>query len=88
MTFQAGDVVALKSGGQYMTVAAAADETVECIWIAEEGELFRETLPAAVLKAADTSDDEDEDNNEDEDNEDEDNEQEDDVEAEEPRKIA
>jgi len=63
MTFQPGDVVSLKSGGQPMTVAVAADDGVECIWIGEEGELFRETLPVAVLIAAvaDEMDDDSED---------------------------
>jgi uncharacterized protein YodC (DUF2158 family) len=54
MTFQPGDIVALKSGGQYMTVSGVSDEGVECIWIGEEGDFFRETVPAAVLKTADT----------------------------------
>jgi uncharacterized protein YodC (DUF2158 family) len=53
MTFQPGDVVTLKSGGQAMTVAEATETGIECIWIGEEGELFRETLPAAVLHALD-----------------------------------
>jgi uncharacterized protein YodC (DUF2158 family) len=68
MTFQPGDVVALKSGGQPMTVAKVADEGIECIWIGEEGELFRETLPALVLQAAEMyeADDEDEEDTEDE----------------------
>ena len=61
MTFQPGDVVALKSGGQPMTVANVADEGIQCIWIGEEGELFRETLPALVLQAAEMFEAEDED---------------------------
>lgn len=59
MTFQPGDVVALKSGGQFLTVSGVSDENVECIWIGEEGELFRETLPLAVLKAVDLDEDPD-----------------------------
>jgi uncharacterized protein YodC (DUF2158 family) len=70
MTFQPGDVVALKSGGQPMTVAKVADEGVECIWIGEEGELFRETLPALVLQAADMYEPEDDDEDEAEDTDD------------------
>lgn len=72
MTLKAGDVVVLKSGGQALTVADVTDEAVECIWIGEEGDLFREKLPAAVLELAhiDMSDDEDE-QNDDEDSEDE-----------------
>ena len=61
MTFQPGDVVALKSGGQPMTVANVADEGIQCIWIGEEGELFRETLPAIVLLTAEMYEAEDED---------------------------
>jgi uncharacterized protein YodC (DUF2158 family) len=62
MTLKAGDVGVLKSGGQALTVSEVADETVECIWIGEEGDLFREKLPSAVLELAhiDMSDDEDE----------------------------
>jgi uncharacterized protein YodC (DUF2158 family) len=58
MPFQPGDVVALKSGGQLMTVSGVSDEGLECVWLGEEGELFRETLPLAVLKSADGEEDE------------------------------
>lgn len=73
MGLKAGDVVVLKSGGQALTVAEVTDETVECVWIGEEGDLFREKLPSAVLELAhiDLSDDEDEDErHEDEEDED------------------
>lgn len=72
MRLKAGDVVVLKSGGQAMTIAEATNETVECIWLGEEGDLFREKLPASVLEVAhiDLSDDEDE-HAEDEDSEEE-----------------
>lgn len=83
MTFQPGDVVALKSGGQAMTVAEVTDSGAECIWIGEEGELFRETLPLAVLQALDGGDDEEE-ADEEEDAEDEDEQEAD----EDDRKIA
>ena len=84
MTFEPGDVVALKSGGQPMTVAKVADEGIECIWIGEEGELFRETLPAIVLLTAEMyeADEEDEDDAEG------DKAQADDADADELRKIA
>ncbi len=75
MALKAGDVVVLKSGGQALTVADVTEDTVECIWIGEEGDLFREKLPAAVLELAliDMSDDEDEqDGDEDDEDEDED----------------
>ena len=52
MAFKPGDVVFLKSGGQPMTVAAVDEDTIECLWIGEEGELFRETIPSVVLTAA------------------------------------
>jgi uncharacterized protein YodC (DUF2158 family) len=52
MAFEPGDVVFLKSGGQPMTVAAVEEDSVECIWIGEDGELFRETVPGVTLTAA------------------------------------
>lgn len=63
MGLKAGDVVVLKSGGQALTVAEVTDEMVSCVWIGEEGDLFRELLPSAVLELAhiDMSNDEDED---------------------------
>jgi uncharacterized protein YodC (DUF2158 family) len=86
MAFQAGEVVMLKSGGMQMTVAAVDDDNVQCLWLGDEGDLFRETLPASVLElvlaAGPQDDDEDEkedddaDDEEDEDDEDEDNEKE------------
>jgi uncharacterized protein YodC (DUF2158 family) len=65
MQFKAGDVVVLKSGGQPLTVADVNDQNIECVWIGEEGELFRETLPAVTLELAqvETNEDEDEDEN-------------------------
>ena len=79
MALKAGDVVVLKSGGQALTVTEVTDETVECVWIGEEGDLFREKLPAAVLELAhiDMSDDEDEEHDEDEDSDDDEEESED-----------
>jgi uncharacterized protein YodC (DUF2158 family) len=52
MPFEPGDVVFLKSGGLPMTVAAVEEDSVECIWIGEDGELFRETVPSVTLTAA------------------------------------
>jgi uncharacterized protein YodC (DUF2158 family) len=80
MGLKAGDVVVLKSGGQALTVAEVTDETVACVWIGEEGDLFRESLPSAVLELAHIgmSDDEDEDeHHEDEESEDDEDEGED-----------
>ena len=70
MELKPGDVVILKSGGHPVTVAEVNDETVECLWMGGEGDLFRETLPKAVLEAAEIDDSEeenDEDESEDED---------------------
>ncbi|MBR1248282.1 DUF2158 domain-containing protein [Bradyrhizobium sp. AUGA SZCCT0169] len=74
MELKPGDVVILKSGGHPLTVAEVSDDTVECLWMGGEGDLFRETLPKAVLESAeiDDAEDEDEDEDESEDNEDED----------------
>ncbi|MDQ8730717.1 DUF2158 domain-containing protein [Bradyrhizobium sp. LHD-71] len=58
MELKAGDVVVLKSGGQALTVAEVNDQNIECIWIGEEGELFRETLPAVTLERAEIATDE------------------------------
>lgn len=52
MELKAGDVVILKSGGQPLTVADVNDQNIACIWIGEEGELFRETIPAVALELA------------------------------------
>jgi uncharacterized protein YodC (DUF2158 family) len=62
MPFEPGDVVFLKSGGLPMTVAAVEEDSVECIWIGEDGELFRETVPSVTLTAApdETAEDADE----------------------------
>ena len=74
MDLKQGDVVMLKSGGHPMTVAAVKGDAAECLWMGGEGDLFRETLPLAVLERAefDPSDDEEDEDDEDEDDEDED----------------
>jgi uncharacterized protein YodC (DUF2158 family) len=66
MPFEPGDVVFLKSGGLPMTVAAVEEDSVECVWIGEDGELFRETIPSVTLAAAPDEAEEDEDESEDE----------------------
>jgi uncharacterized protein YodC (DUF2158 family) len=80
MDVKPGDVVVLKSGGQALTVAEVNDKEAECVWIGDDGNLFRETLPLVVLERAqieisDDADDEeelgDEDDEEDDDEEDE-----------------
>ena len=79
MELKPGDVVILKSGGHPVTVAEVNEDTVECLWMGGEGDLFRETLPKAVLEPAEietaedeSEDDQDEDEDESEDDEDED----------------
>jgi uncharacterized protein YodC (DUF2158 family) len=83
MKLKAGDVVVLKSGGQALTVAEVNDENIECIWIGEEGELFRETLPAVTLELAAVEEDDEEENGDDEEEEDDEDEDEED-----PRAVA
>jgi uncharacterized protein YodC (DUF2158 family) len=52
MELKSGDVVMLKSGGCPLTGADVDGNDIECIWLGEEGDLFRETLPRAVLELA------------------------------------
>jgi uncharacterized protein YodC (DUF2158 family) len=52
MKFAPGQVVNLKSGGQPLTVVSADGDNVECIWLGEEGDLFRESIPAIALELA------------------------------------
>ena len=79
MVLKPGDVVILKSGGLPMTVAEIKGDAVGCVWTGGEGDLFRETLPLAVLERAeiDPSDEEDDEEEDDEeaDDEEEDNKQ-------------
>ena len=83
MELKPGDVVMLKSGGHPLSVVEVKDGNVACVWMGNEGDLFRETLPLAVLELVD-ADDEDEDDDEEDDDEEE---TEDDEEAE-PSKVA
>ena len=80
MELKPGDVVILKSGGHPVTVVEVNDDAVECLWMGNEGDLFRETLPLVVLESAeiDDSEDDDEDDKEENDDENEDEEGEDD----------
>jgi uncharacterized protein YodC (DUF2158 family) len=76
MDLKPGDVVILKSGGHPMTVAEVHDDAVACLWMGGEGDLFRETLPLAVLELAEIENSDDEEGDE-EDGEDQDDENED-----------
>ena len=60
MVFEPGDVVFLKSGGQAMTVVSIDEENAECVWIGDEGDFFRETLPAIALTKATEEEEEEE----------------------------
>jgi uncharacterized protein YodC (DUF2158 family) len=66
MDLKLGDVVVLKSGGHPMTVAEVHDDAVACLWMGEEGDLFRETLPLAVLERAEIEDSDDEEDDDEE----------------------
>ena len=52
MDLKPGDVVILKSGSQPITVAEVNGDTIVCVWMGGEGDLFREALPVAVLELA------------------------------------
>ena len=71
MEIKAGDVVMLKSGGMPLTVADVDGDHIECVWLGEEGDLFRETLPRAVLEIALVIPNEDEDDEEEDEDEEE-----------------
>ena len=89
MTFAPGDIVALKSGGHSMTVVSAEENDIECLWLGDAGELFRQSIPAVALtvleqseaedeaeeNAEDDEDDDDEEHRDDDEDEDEDDEQ-------------
>jgi uncharacterized protein YodC (DUF2158 family) len=78
MDLKPGDVVILKSGGHPLTVVEVNGGNVACVWMGNEGDLFREMLPLAVLELAeaDTSDDEEDDDEEEDEDEEEEEEEE------------
>ncbi len=61
MSFSAGDVVQLKSGGPMMTIGTVndKDQTAVCLWF-DEANLKRETLPLMALDHSELYTDEDE----------------------------
>ena len=69
MVLKPGDVVILKSGGLPMTVAEIKGDAVGCVWTGGEGDLFRETLPLAVLEQVEVDDPDEEEDDEEEDEE-------------------
>jgi len=74
MDLKPGDVVMLKSGGHPLSVVEVKDGNVVCVWMGNEGDLFRETLPLAVLDLAEHDDEEEDDEEDDEDEEEEEDE--------------
>ena len=89
MELKPGDVVTLKSGGHPLTVVEVSTDSVSCLWMGSEGDLFRETLPLAVLEPVEAEDSEDEDedeHDEDDDEAEDDEEEEDEDEEEKPKK--
>ena len=71
MAFAPGDVVFLKSGGSPMTVTAVGEDSADCLWLGEEGELFRETIPSVALMIGSDPVDEEEDQEDEESGDDE-----------------
>ena len=94
MAFAPGDIVALKSGGHSMTVVAIEAEDVNCLWVNDAGELFRQSIPAIALtmiERSESDEDEaeehdDEDEHDEDDDEDDDEDEEDDEDSEKRRK--
>jgi uncharacterized protein YodC (DUF2158 family) len=66
MDLSPGDVVMLKSGGHPLTVAEVNQTSAVCMWMGDEGDLFRETLPLVVLEVLEVDDSDDEEEDEDE----------------------
>jgi uncharacterized protein YodC (DUF2158 family) len=60
MTFAPGDIVALKSGGQSMTVVAVDEDEVDCLWLSDAGDLFRQSIPVVALTMLEKSEAEEE----------------------------
>ena len=78
MAFAPGDIVALKSGGHSMTVIAIEAEEVDCLWLNDAGELFRQSIPAIALTMIEQSEADEDDAEEDHDEDDEDEDDDDD----------
>jgi uncharacterized protein YodC (DUF2158 family) len=89
MEVKPGDVVILKSGGHPLSVVEVSETTAACVWMGNEGDLFRETLPLAVLELAEaepSEDEEDDEEHEDEEDEAEEDEEEDEHESKKKKK--
>ncbi len=75
MAFEPGDVVMLKSGGHSMTVVTVEEEDIDCLWVGDDGQMFRQSIPAIALTVVEgldideTAEDEDDEETEDKENE-------------------
>jgi uncharacterized protein YodC (DUF2158 family) len=90
VAFEPGNVVMLKSGGHSMTVVSVDENDIDCLWVGDDGELFRQTIPAVALTVvemfepdgtedeAEQEEDEEEENDDEEDEADEDEDEDDD----------
>ena len=54
-----------------MTVTAVGEDSADCLWLGEEGELFRETIPSVALMIGSDPVDEEEDQEDEESGDDE-----------------
>lgn len=62
MSFQAGEVVQLKSGGPAMIVTGDSPEGVHCLWYGEANDDIKTSIiPAICLEALELDDEEDDD---------------------------
>ena len=52
MAFAPGDVVTLKSGGHSMTVVSVGDDDIDCLWIGDDGELFRQSIRRSLCQSS------------------------------------
>src|ERR1700712_2314026 len=86
MEVKPGDVVILKSGGHPLSVVEVSETPATCVWMGNEGDLFRETLPLVVLELAEAEPSDDEEDDEDELEEDEDEEEGEEEDEDEPKK--
>jgi uncharacterized protein YodC (DUF2158 family) len=77
MAFEPGDVVMLKSGGHSMTVVTVEEEDIDCLWVGDDGQMFRQSIPAIALTVVEGIDLDETDEAEDEEAEDKDNEEDD-----------
>jgi uncharacterized protein YodC (DUF2158 family) len=66
VAFEPGDVVMLKSGGHSMTVVSVDEDDIDCLWVGDDGELFRQSIPGVALTVVEMIDPDETDQPEDE----------------------